>query len=541
MTAVPKMDTNSVKAALDSADAKFRSNRMQEAAAEYRAILRSGHNEPHAFMMLGLIARAAGKLELALQLMDAALEIAPDMAQAMINRAVVLRQMNRLQEAGASAAAALAKAPDMPEALDTAGYLARENGDRELAVELSAKAASIAPEDQRVSVNHAVALFENGDLPQAYRVATAALKKDPEAAYAHMTLGMILRAAGYPENALPHFRRAYSIQPDYIDARTWESAAHLVMGDWENGFPLWESRPYDSKRFAHLPLWRGERVNHLILHAEQGFGDAVHFLRYASIARRHVDRLTVQVPRPLLRLAHASLPDIEFTRPDVPPPAADAHLPLMSMARMMRTTLDAVPPPWPVAVSDADRAVWKAKVQKLRWPKIGLARAGNPAHPNDRNRSLAMSDIAALLSNYQENIVSLEKNANPPPAGVPDFGSLFNDFADTAAAISELDLVISIDSSIAHLAANMGKPVWMPTAFDPDWRWLYGREDSAWYPSLRLFRQERPQDWRGVMDRIMGDLARLVRGDTATLIPKKHENAPFRRHPSALDLGEIIS
>ncbi|MDD3287921.1 MAG: tetratricopeptide repeat protein, partial [Alphaproteobacteria bacterium] len=363
---------------------------LPKAAELYRDILdEDPANKGEALQVLGAIAQRMGKIELALQLAEAALEIAPNMVEALINKAVILRQMGRKPEARVFADKALRFGPHNSGAWHTASFLALEAREYDNAVKWAKEAVRLAPDSPLALANYASALMIKGDMWAGYEHAKRALKLAPNEALMHLTIGQILRASGYPAKAVPYFRQAYAIKPDYIDAKTAEAAALTVMGDYENGWAAWEARPYNSSRFEKLPRWNGQPVQRLILHAEQGMGDAIQFLRWMPFI---IDRislcLTLQVPRPLLGVISATLPGIPLIAPDDELPEADAHCPMMSLPYLLKENFTDVPLSISLNADDAARKVWRKYLADMPSLRVGIVWAGNPDHSNDHNRSV---------------------------------------------------------------------------------------------------------------------------------------------------------
>ncbi|MEC4593437.1 glycosyltransferase family 9 protein [Nitrospirillum amazonense] len=277
-----------------------------------------------------------------------------------------------------------------------------------------------------------------------------------------------------------------------------------------------------ARRTYSQPRWRGQRAetgrSTLLLHAEQGMGDVLQFCRYAPLAAERGHAVVLEVYRPLLRLLH-SLPGVAEGRVRLvatgdPLPPFDLHCPLMSLPLAFGTTLDTVPAATPYLAADpTDLSRWRDAVA-AGGPglKIGLAWAGNPkTSVPDRRRSIDPTLLAPLADVPGVRLFSLQKEgAAPAGLSLTDLMGGAADFADTAALISQLDLVISVDTAVAHLAGALGRPVWLLNRFDTDWRWLLGRDDSPWYPTLRQFRQTSPGDWQDPIARACDALARWV-------------------------------
>ena len=268
-------------------------------------------------------------------------------------------------------------------------------------------------------------------------------------------------------------------------------------------------------RVFSQPRWCGEAAEGrtLLMHAEQGYGDTLQFCRYGTIAVERGLRVMMEVQKPLVRLLR-SLPGIDrvFTRGDEMP-EADFHCPMLSMPLAVGTTMATIPASPFYLCADPDQvAYWQARLATIanQGPRVGLVWAGAATQAADRRRSLPADRFAPLLELDGLHFLSLQKNGPRPPAHycLHDFMQEMDDFADTAALVANLDLIISVDTAVVHLAGALGKPVWMLDRYDPDWRWLVGRRDSPWYPSLRIYRQPRPGDWDAVLFEVAQDLCR---------------------------------
>jgi len=313
----------------------------------------------------------------------------------------------------------------------------------------------------------------------------------------------------------------------------------LITGRFEEGWEEheWRWRMRQSsmvERTFPVPLWGGEPIagRTILLHAEQGLGDTLQFCRYAPLIEPGA-RVIVEVQAPLARLV-SRMPGIAqvVVRGQALPPF-DLHCPLLSLPRAFGTTLATVPGKPYLAADPADSASWRERLAALPGLKVGLVWAGEPREnwPKlaaiDARRSMALKTLAQLGDAAGVSFISLQKGkpaaqATDPPAGMSlvDHTAELKDFADTAALIENLDLVICVDTSVAHLAGGMGKPVWLLNRFDTCWRWLLDRDDSPWYPTLRQFRQPSPGDWLAVVARVRDALQRLATGDLDQLRPQ---------------------
>jgi len=314
------------------------------------------------------------------------------------------------------------------------------------------------------------------------------------------------------------YDKALYFQPDHPDGHWNKALLQLLTADFANAWREYEWRWLkfpDQRRYFRAPLWDGADIagKTILLHAEQGFGDAIQFIRYAPLVAQRGIVVYVEC-QPELATLFRNLPGVSRTisRGDTLP-AFDYHCPLMSLPFAFSTTLSNIPAATPYLSADPSLSqIWKRRLEAQKGKlKIGLAWAGAAIHRKDRERSLPAAALAPL-SDLNHALISLQKG--PATSGIPDalpalidFTPELNDFADTAALIANLDLVICADTAVAHLAAAMGKPTWLLLAYSPDWRWLLDREDSPWYPAIKLFRQQSRADWAGVMDRVIQSLA----------------------------------
>jgi len=256
----------------------------------------------------------------------------------------------------------------------------------------------------------------------------------------------------------------------------------------------------ERRRMVRPPSGGDPAGRTILVRAEQGLGDAIHFARYLPLIR-DAGGVPVLLCAPSLLALIQSMPGVRAVSTDAPLPPYDAWTDQMSLPRLMGTTLDSIPAAGGYLTADPQRAErWRQRLPAGR--KIGLVFAGNPRHPGDRRRSIPIELIRPLLEIDGVSFVSLQHGESAAACGLPDLTAWMTDFAETAALIENLDLVISVDTSVAHLAGALGKPTWLMLPAAPDWRWMLHRPDSPWYRSMRLFRQDKPGDWGGVLHRV---------------------------------------
>ncbi len=345
----------------------------------------------------------------------------------------------------------------------------------------------------------------------------------PDLVQGHNNLGRALEALNRHEAAVESYARAAALAPDYAGAQWNLALARLALGDFAAGWAgyewRWRNGDLCERRFAEPP-WRGEPLagRTILVHAEQGLGDTVHFARYVPLLAARGARVMLEVQRPLLRLL-ASLAGIERLYVAVDPlPARDCHVPLLSLPGLFATTLETIPADVPYLGAASERvAKWAALMAPMAAPCIGFAWAGSATNRNDRNRSMPLEALLPLFEIAGPSFFSLQKEMRPGEAEmlarfpeVHALGDRLEDFADTAAAMAQLDVVISVDTAAAHLAGALARPLWLLLPFAAEWRWLRQRETSPWYPTARPFRQPQPGDWAGVVGSVRSEIEALA-------------------------------
>jgi hypothetical protein len=351
-----------------------------------------------------------------------------------------------------------------------------------------------------------------------------ALKLRPDSAATLNNVGNILHGQGRISEAAEVYRRALRIKPDYGLVHWNLGLMLLLQGELEQGWTEYEWRlqvkQFGPRTVFNRPQWDGGDLDgqRIVFHAEQGFGDVIQFARYLPEIARRGGRIVLACHTEMHRLMRSagrtrgevgSLVE-DWVMPDAMLPAYDTHCPMMSLPKAMGTTLaniplEMIPYIW---TEPALQEQWRKRLEGVRDLKVGVAWAGRSTHPNDRNRSFALQTLAPLAGVKGVRLFSLQKGEparQTKEAGfeITDWTEELEDFADTAAMVEQLDMVISADTSVVHLAAAMGKPTWVLLPFVPDWRWMMDREDSPWYPSMRLFRQPKIGDWQTPIARVV--------------------------------------
>ncbi len=488
---------------LDLAHWLIRHARPHEAELVLQPALRAAPDQAAALNALGLALTAQRKGEEALAAFDRALAAAPDHATTRINRAAALEALDRLEEA----AAAYEAAPKDASVWIALGKIRHRQKHGAQAEQAFREALRLAPDDAATRVALGSALAMQARLDEALVEFESVCRSAPLCAEAWHRRALTLRDLARWEESLPVFREAARLAPDDSEIRSNFAYALLAFGDFEQGWAEFEwrnGRPGNAR--LREPLWDGGPTDRpVLIHAEQGMGDTIQFARFVAAAAARAP-VVFAGPRALKRL-FAQLEGAPPMRDADPLPRCAAQLPLMSLPRALGIApahfADAVP--YLRAETAAQRA-WEQRLAHLPGPRIGLVWAGNPDYPADRKRSIPFATMATLLA-FPASFVSLQCGAAPADARLFDASPHLTDFAETAAAIVSLDLIIAVDTAVAHLAGALGRPIWLLNRADTDWRWMLGRDDTPWYPTMRIFRQPRPGDWPSVITAVQRALA----------------------------------
>ena len=512
-----------------------RADRLDEAAGSFRQAIAAKPDFVEAHWLLADILQRQGQLDPAIASYRRALELKPDNAAAYSRLAQALQQAERLEEAVESYRRALALNPDHADAHNNLGVALAEQGRWAGAAESHRRAIELDPDHAEAHSNLGSALISLGQPGAAIECLQRAIEVKPSLAGAYANLGAARVAQNRPGEAIEAYLRGLAHAPDDADLHTNLAFAQLATADFDSGWQefewRWRTRQLRPRRFAQ-PLWAGAEIGDrvVLLHAEQGFGDTIQFCRYAPLVAGK-SRVILEVPRPLVRLL-SSLEGISCIVAEGDPlPPFDLHCPLLSLPRAFGTSLATIPGEVPYLEADATQVTaWRDRLAELAGLRVGLAWAGGARASEPRlqavarRRSIELNDFAALAGLVGVSFVSLQigeaaaQTRSPPPGlRLYDRTGEIDDFADTAALIEALDLVISVDTAVAHLAGALGKPVWLLNRFDTDWRWLLEREDSPWYPTMRIFRQPAAGDWGAVIDRVADELARRAAAGSPSL------------------------
>jgi TPR repeat/Tetratricopeptide repeat len=436
--------------------------------------------------------------------------------------ALVHHQAGRLGQAEALYRQILAQQPNHPQALLYLGLVAHQVGQRPSAIRLMRQAIALKPDWPEGWTNLGVALRDDGQYDEAIDAYRQALVLSPDRPHVYYNLGVALKESGKLDEAVAAYRQAVLLKSDLIDAHYGIALSQLLQGDFAQGWHGYELRWMctnftSPRRKFWQPKWDGSDLagKTILLHSEQGFGDTIQFIRYVPMVAERGGKVILVCPPELRRLLKDFSGVSQLVTWDESLPSFDLHCPLLSLPLAFGTLLETVPNSVPYITPDAREVQrWREKLasdpQRL---KVGLVWAGGP-HPKGRSMSLAaFSPLSAIpgVSFYSLQTGDAAKEADNPPDGlklINDANEL-KDFADTAALIANLDLVISIDTAAAHLAGAMAKPVFNLLQFAADFRWLLDRQDSPWYPTMRMFRQSKLGDWDSIIQQVTTALKTL--------------------------------
>jgi tetratricopeptide (TPR) repeat protein len=533
-----------------------RQGRLDEAEKIYNRVLKVTRDHFDALHLLGMLNHQRGKAGEAYRLITAALKVNPRSPDALSNLAMVLHTLKRDLEALASVDKALALAPNHLDALNNRGNLLLELKRAAEAAETFDRVLVLEPRHLQARINRGNALAELGQPGQAIAEYDAALRLQPGSPHAHYNRGNALRAlrrdadavAAYDralatlpghvnawmnrglalmalnrhQDALASYARALTLAPDNADVHFNEALALLTIGDYARGFEKYEWRWKRTGAAARprfrQPLWLGEfplAGKTILLHAEQGLGDTIQFVRYVPLLARAGANVVLEVQPELKELFSGVEGAGAVVARGENLPRFDVHCPLTSLPLACKTVLADVPSGIPyLRASEQRLARWRGRLESVAAPRVAIAWSGRATHVNDRNRSIAFGDLEPLLASFGAHFVSIQHELRAADAErlardvrITHVGGDLTDLADTAAVLALCDLAICVDTSVAHLAGALARPTFVLIPFQPDWRWTVDREFSPWYPEARLFRQQVPGDWRSVLERVSESLA----------------------------------
>ena len=535
-----------------------RNSRFQQAAEGYWKVMEADPGHAQATYLLGMVMHRIGENEKAIKLMSQALAFGYGGAEEYCNLGIIYNQLGRLEDVVECQKQSIARDPQYTAAYFNLGNAYRDLSQPEAAIEALQTAVAQKPDFPQAYNNLGLAQYDAGRFEDALACYDKALTSKPDYTDAYLNMGNALRELGRPDAAAVSFQKAIVLdhdlfeahnnlgnvlmEQDQLEAATASYAtaiglkpdnpgAHknlgiisLLQGDFETGWPEYSWRRLEDDQFFKVrnykpPFWDGEDLTGktIFVYPEQGLGDTIQFVRYLPMLRQRGGRVAFDIPLPMARLMwDLDGIDVSLKDGDTLPPF-DYHIPLLELPKLLGTTLDTIPAAKAYLHADKNLVeAWGERLGPKEEFRIGLVWGGSPDHLNDRNRSIEPELFRPLVETPGVSALSLLVGRDGEAGRVfgdvvtdlaPDLG----DFADTAAAIANMDLVISVDTAVAHLAGALGTMVWTLLPFNSDWRWMLGRDDSPWYPSMRLFRQEKCKDWEGVIERVAAELADLAK------------------------------
>ena len=490
------LDVGFIDAYINLGVALKEANQIEKAISIFEKAIELDANSQRTYFNLGNAYKQCKKYELALQSYDSAIRIDDKYQEAYLNKGAVLTELQLLQQA----------------------------------LECYAKAIELNFENALAHFNYANTLAKQFKFEEALKYYDKAIFFKKDYAEAYFNRGNIFLESGNPIKAIENYDQAIASDPEYVDALWNKSNAMLLAGEYENGWKLYEIRRRENQtvppRTFKQPTWLGVEPiagKTIFVHSEQGLGDTLQFVRYAPKLTELGARVILEVQSPLYHLLNA-LKDISLViKAGDKVPDFDMHCPMMSLPLAFKTTVTTIPAPVTLRIKEDKKIYWSKKLGQSSKPRVGLVWSGG-FRPDKQEiweingrRNLPLHHLKAL-SGIEVDFISLQKGEpaesefrQAVASGwdgpfIQDHVGELKDFSDTAALVMNLDLVIAVDTSTAHLAATLGKPVWLLNRFDTCWRWLLDREDSPWYPSIKIYRQPAYGDWESVMQRVKTDL-----------------------------------
>jgi tetratricopeptide (TPR) repeat protein len=495
---------------------------LDDAIAEFRRAISLRPAYPEAYCDLGIALKSRGQLDQAIAAYRQAIALNPKLLEAYANLGSALKNKGDLDGAIAAYRGAVALNPNLAEAQSNLGNLLRDKGQTDEAIIAYQQAIAAKPDLAEAHYNLGNAFNSKGLFDSSIAAYRRAISLKPDYVDAHMNLGNALKANGQLDESIAEHRRVIALDPDYATGHYNLSLGLLTKGEFSEGWQEYEwrwKRPdfTSPARNFPRPRWDGKALEGrtILLHSEQGFGDAIQYIRYASLVAKRGGKIIIECLPPVVRLFR-SIGDYQLVPSGQSLPEFDVQCPLLSLPKVFRTTLGNVPNAVPYLHPDPDLVdFWR---QKLGSPegkfKIGLVWAGNPKFKFDQTRSLNLNQLAPFSVIPGVQFYSLQKGpageqAKNPPSGLQliDLGPDLTDFADTAAVMSLMDLIITTDTSAPHLAGAIARPVWIMLQFMPHFCWMLNRDDCPWYPTARLFRQPTRGDWDSVIARVASEIA----------------------------------
>jgi tetratricopeptide (TPR) repeat protein len=519
-----EMDPNHVRAFNGLGNLLQQQGKLEEAANCHRVAVSLSPVSPEVHFNLGNDLKAQEKWNEAIACYEQALRLNPTWGQVHSNLGDALQGRGDWSGAVASYRRALEALPNSAQVHSNLGSAWEKLREWDRATACYYRAVELAPDLVEARLNLGSALHHQGDLDAADQHFRHVLRRDANNPHAHNSLGLVLRDQGRMDEARRSFERAIELKPEYAEAHTNHAMLLLADGEFEQGWPeyqwRWKTKETFPRYFAE-PLWDGQRLEGktILLHAEQGLGDTIQFIRYASLVKALGPTVIVESQAPLAPLLASCSGIDKIVAPGEQLPPFDTHAPLLSLPGILKTTLTTVPANCPYLCADANLVEqWRTKLKGLEGFRIGINWRGRTGQGMFRRRDIPPACLS-VLAQPNTTLVSLQKDATRQELDAihsqivypgDDVDQTHGPFMDTAAIMRNIDLVITSDTSTAHLAGALEIPTWIALPYVASWQWMRSRGNSPWYPTARLFRQRVPDDWNGVFEEIRGELNKLL-------------------------------
>ncbi|MDE5097350.1 MAG: tetratricopeptide repeat protein, partial [Trichodesmium sp. St16_bin4-tuft] len=546
----------------------YQQNNLVEAERICRLILEEKPQDFQVLHLLAVLENLAGRNDIAIQLLNQVINLNPGLTKAYSNLAKLMKKEGRLEEAIAHYKKAIELEPknssnysNLGELLKNEGHLSEaiahyqtaislepnnssnysnlgwvflEKGQIESAIINYEKSIEINPDNSQANLNLGFAWEKKGNLSKASTYYQQAINLQPDYAQAYNNLGFTFQEEGNFTASIASYQKALELEPDFPDPHLNLSLVWLLLGDLKLGFQEYNWRWQASKAlFLIQPekLWDGSNLEgkKILIYAEQGYGDTIQFIRYIPLVKKQGGRITLVCQKPLVRLLE-KIPEIEQCLEGIVNLTFDVNAPLLELPRIFGTTLDNIPPPIK-NLNIPEIPSIKLESPERNYLKVGIVWMTKQGNQTAVKRSCKLMNFQYLLDVAGVSFYSLQKEPGVDlkllkTLPILDLSSQLNDFADTAGIITKLDLVITVDTAVAHLAGTLGKPVWILLPFVPDWRWMLDRNDSPWYPTARLFRQPKRGDWNSVLIEVKEALMEFIESQkNLPDLPANFENA----------------
>jgi tetratricopeptide (TPR) repeat protein len=509
------MSGPSIRQQLEEGVRFHNAGKYKEAEAIYNQVLRQDPGNFDALHLLGVMAQQIGRHQLSVDLIRKAIAARPNIPDFHVSLGLALLALKLNDESIEAFANALKLQPNHPVALQQiAGALFLANRWDE-SIDYYRKLLGIKPDHPDAWVEMGKAYYRKGNSHEAENCYRQGIALNPLLPAAHSNLGIALYNNGEFDRAMQCWRRAVALDPEFARGHFHIGVMLLTLGDWEQGWAEYEwrwkvpdlvlSRPFTT------PVWDGSNLagKRILLFAEQGFGDAIQFVRYLPRVAARGGQIFLAAHKELVRLFKTLRQPAQCVGIENELPEHDVRCSLLSLPSILKEKAANIPLDIPYLSADPmELEYWQRRMPADRF-KIGLVWAGRVDHMNDRNRSMRLNELAKLaqipgvwLASLQKGPASMQLKSLPAEMEIADWTDDLKDFADTAAFVTNLDLVVTVDTAVAHLAGALDKPVWVLLPFVPDWRWALNRSDSPWYPKTRLFRQPVIGDWKSVFNQV---------------------------------------